>query len=175
MKSSYRSSSYFKTAVFLVLGVVFGLFALSQDALESFAGSRDNSVYKQAVLEPNQPMGQAVGIFPGRVVWVHNPDATNENCDPMEEGNSYFEPKNNNQDVIDQMLSQAIQSLTGKTSDSVAWDAIFKFHNNTRGKGEVGYQAGEKVFIKMNATSAWSGNYNDADLSKVYKSRWGSC
>jgi len=29
--------------------------------------SRDNSVYKQADLEPNQPMGQAVGIFPGRV------------------------------------------------------------------------------------------------------------
>jgi hypothetical protein len=91
----------------------------------------------------------------------------------MEEGNSYFEPKNNNQDVIDQMLSQAIQSLTGKTSDSEAWDAIFKFHNNTRGKGEVGYQAGEKVFIKMNATSGWSGNYNNDDLSKVYESRWG--
>ena len=174
MKYSYRSSSYSKAAVFLVLGVVFGLFALSQDALESLAGSRDNSVYKQADLEPNQPMGQAVGIFPGRVVWVHNPNATNENCDPMKEGNSYFEPKNNNQDVIDQMLSQAIQSLTGKTSDSVAWDAIFKFHNNTRGKGEVGYKAGEKVFIKMNATSAWSGNYNNADLSKVYKSLWGT-
>jgi hypothetical protein len=174
MKYSYRSSSYFKASVFLVLGVVFGLFALSQDALESFAGSRDNSVYKQADLEPNQPMGQAVGIFPGRVVWVHNPDATNENCDPMEEGNSYFEPKNNNQDVIDQMLSQAIQSITGKTSDSEAWDAIFKFHNNTRGKGEVGYQAGEKVFIKMNATSAWSGNYDDDDLSKVYEGWWGN-
>jgi hypothetical protein len=174
MKYSYRNSSYFKTAVFLVLGIGFGLFALSQDALESLAGVKDNSVYKQAELEPNQPMGQAVGIFPGRVVWVHNPDATNEDCDPMEEGNSYFEPKNNNQDVIDQMLSQAIQSLTGKTSDSEAWDAIFKFHNNTRGKGEVGYQASEKVFIKMNATSAWSGNYNDDDLTKVYESRWGS-
>jgi hypothetical protein len=174
MKSSYRKSSYFRTAVFLVLGVVFGLFALSQDTLELLAGSKDNSVYKQADLEPNQPMGQAVGIFPGRVVWVYNPDATNENCDPMEEGNSYFEPKNSNQDVIDQMLSQAIQSLTGKTSDSEAWDAIFKFHNNTRGKGEVGYQAGEKVFIKLNATSAWSGNYNNDDLTKVYESWWGN-
>jgi hypothetical protein len=174
MKYSYRRSSYFKSSVFLAIGVAFGLFALSQDAFESLAGARDNSVYKQAELEPNQPMGQAVGIFPGRVVWVHNPDATNENCDPMEEGNSYFEPKNFNQDVIDQMLSQAIQSLTGKTSDSEAWDAIFKFHNNTRGKGEVGYQPGEKVFIKMNATSAWSGNYNDDDLTKVYEGWWGN-
>ncbi|OGU43272.1 MAG: hypothetical protein A2000_08800 [Ignavibacteria bacterium GWB2_36_8] len=133
-----------------------------------------NNQYPTIYQNPNEPVGEAKGIFPGRVVWVHNPDATNENCDPMEEGNSYFEPKNNNQDVIDQMLSQAIQSLTGKTSDSEAWDAIFKFHNNTRGKGEVGYQAGEKVFIKMNATSAWSGNYNDDDLTKVYEGWWGN-
>ena len=130
--------------------------------------------WPMAVLEANNPMGEAKGIFPGRVVWVHNPDATNENCDPMEEGHSYFEPENTNQEVVDQMLSQAIQALTGKTSDSAAWDAIFKFHNNTRGKGEVSYKAGEIVFLKMNATSGWSGNYNDVDLSKVYASRWGS-
>jgi hypothetical protein len=174
MKYSFRNSSYLKTAFFLVLGIVFGAFTLGQDALDSFAGLKDNGLFKQAVLEPNKPMGQAVGIFPGRVVWVHNPDATNENCVPTAEGNSYFEPKNFNQNVIDQMLSQAIQSLTGKTSDSTAWEAIFKFHNNTRGKGEVGYRTGEKVFIKMNATSGWSGNYNDADLSKVYKDRFGN-
>ncbi|MCB9247276.1 MAG: DUF362 domain-containing protein [Ignavibacteriales bacterium] len=48
----------------------------------------------------------------------------------------------------------------------------FKFHNNKRGKGEVGYQTGEKIFLKINATSAWWGNYNDGDLSKVYSS-WG--
>lgn len=173
MKSAYLGSLYFKTAIYLVLGIGFGLFAVSQYGLETLAGTKDKSVCKQAVLEPNQPMGTPVGIFPGRVVWVHDPDATNENCDPMEEGNSYFEPQNNNQAVIDQMLSKAIQSLTGTTSDSEAWEAIFKFHNQTRGKGEVGYQAGEKVYIKINATSAWSGNYNDSDLSKVYSSWWG--
>lgn len=169
MKFSYRNASYSKTAIFLLLGIVFGLFALSQGGLEIFAGASNNTNYKQAVLEPNQPMGQAVGIFPGRVVWVHNPDATNKNCNPMELGNSYFEPKNFDQAVIDKMLSQALQSLTGKTSDAEAWDAIFKFHNNTRGKGAVGYKAGEIVFLKMNATSGWSGNYNNTDLTKVYK------
>ena len=72
----------------------------------------------QAELDPNQPMGNLVGIFPGRVVWVHEPDATYENCDPMEQGNSYFEPKNTNQDVIDNMLSNAITNLTGENTDS---------------------------------------------------------
>ena len=173
MKLAYVNANYTKASLFLVLGVVLGIFAVSQNGMETFAGSQDGYAYVQAELEPNQPMGQAVGIFPGRVVWVHNPDATNENCDPMEEGNSYFEPKNNDQEVIDQMLSDAIQALTGTVSDTEAWDAIFKFHNNTRGKGEVGYQSGEKVFIKMNATSGWSGNYKDSDLSKVYTSWWG--
>lgn len=157
----------------LFLFAAFLVFSFSGSSLVSIESSEDIKL-PTINLEPNQPMGEAKGIFPGRVVWAYDPNATNENCNPMEEGNSYFEQKNNNQDVIDQMLSQAIQSLTGKTSDSVAWDAIFKFHNNTRGKGEVGYQAGEKVFIKMNATSAWSGNYNNTDLSKVYKSQWGS-
>lgn len=152
-------------SVFAMVGV-FGTFSIDSQPEEEIQ-------YSTFSRPANQPMGTAVGIFPGRVVWVHNPDATNENCDPMEQGNSYFEPKNFNQNVIDQMLSQAIQALTGKTSDSAAWDAIFKFHNTTRGKGEVGYQAGEKIFIKMNATSAWSGNYNNSDLTKVY-SRFGN-
>ena len=173
MKTAHLNSSYFKATIFLVIGIVFGLFAFNQISLESFAGSRDKSSYKQAVLEANKPMGTPVGIFPGRVVWVHDPNATNENCDPMEQGHSYFEPENSNQDVIDKMVSKAIQELTGKTSDVEAWDAIFKFHNNSSGKGQVGYKAGEKIFIKINATSGWSGNYNNSDLSKVYSSMWG--
>jgi len=163
-------NSAFKTQI--VLAALLVTFTIGSNFSDN--NSELNNQYPANNIDPNEPMGEAKGIFPGRVVWVHNPDATNENCDPMEQGNSYFEPKNNNQDVIDQMLSQAIQSITGKTSDSEAWDAIFKFHNNTRGKGEVGYQAGEKVFIKMNATSAWSGNYNNDDLSKVYEGWWGN-
>ncbi|MCW8849768.1 MAG: hypothetical protein OQJ81_07300, partial [Melioribacteraceae bacterium] len=172
MKSAYLNSSYFRTVIFLFVGVIFGAVALSQYGLESYAGSQNSTAFQKAVLEPNQPMGIPIGIFPGRVVWVHDPAATNENCDPLSEGHSYFAPDNTNQDVVDAMVSEAIQSLTGATSNSDAWGAIFNFHNNKRGKGEVGYQTGEKIFLKINATSAWWGNYNDDDLSKVYSS-WG--
>ncbi|MBK7106263.1 MAG: DUF362 domain-containing protein [Ignavibacteriae bacterium] len=174
MKTAFSNSSYFRTIIFLFVGGILAVFAISQDGIVSLADSKNKYVFKQAVLEPNQPMGVPVGIIPGRVVWVHNPDATNENFDPMEENHSYFHEENFNQSVVDQMLSQAIQNLTKSTSDSAAWEAIFKFHNNTRGKGEVGYQSGEKIFLKMNATSSWGGNYNDEDLTKVYKSWWGS-
>jgi hypothetical protein len=116
-------------------------------------------------LEANQPMGTAVGIYPGRVVWVHRPEATNENCNPGAVGHEWFRAENFNQAVVDTMVSVAIRRMTGTSSDSAAWNAIFRFHNTTRGKGAVGYLPGEKVFIKTNATSSWYGQFNFSDLS----------
>ena len=168
-KIHFKNARYISGIIAFIVFLSFGSWFI----IDSAAPAQASKAKMVEDLPVNQPIGEAKGIFPGRVVWVHDPDATNENCDPMEENNSYFEPQNNNQTVIDEMLSKAIQSLTGTTSDTAAWNALFKFHNQTRGKGEVGYQAGEKVFIKINATSAWSGNYNDADLSKVYSSFWG--
>ena len=121
----------------------------------------------------NQPMGDAKGIFPGRVVWVHDSTATNRNCNPSAYGHGWFLSENSNQGVIDGMLSHGLQGLTGETTDSMAWDAIFRFHNKGRGKGEIGYQQSERIFIKINATSSWSGNINPSDLSKVQNSYYG--
>jgi hypothetical protein len=42
--------------------------------------------------------------------------------------------------------------LTGESSDYAAWDAIFRNFNQQRGKGDVGYTAGEKIAIKINHT-----------------------
>jgi hypothetical protein len=114
------------------------------------------------IVQPaNQPVGTAVGIFPGRVVWVHDPNATDENAPDTE----WFMSRYMDQTVVDGMLSAAVQNLTGQTSDGAAWRAIFRYHNSTRGKGEVDYVKGEKIFIKINATSSWSGNYRTSDLS----------
>jgi len=110
-------------------------------------------------------MGDAKGVFPGRVVWVHDSSAVNQNCVPNVPGHGWYLPENNNQAVIDGMVSTALRGLTGKTSDLAAWTAIFQFHNAAVGKGAVGYAAGEKIFIKINATSAWDGNFNTADLT----------
>ncbi len=126
-----------------------------------------------AVVEANNPIGVAKGIFPGRVVWVHNADATNENCNPSALGHAWFMPENTDQNVVDNMVSNAIKSLTGKTRDDDSWDAIFKYHNNYMGKGSVGYKAGEKIFIKINATSSWGGNFNTSNLAKVTNNYYG--
>ena len=118
-----------------------------------------------ATVAPNQPMGQARGIFPGRVVWVHDARAVNQACVVDAAGHGWFLSANNNQAVIDGMVSSALRTLTGQAGDAAAWDAIFRYHNATRGKGAVGYVRGEKIFIKVNATSAWPGNFNPDDLT----------
>jgi sugar lactone lactonase YvrE len=48
------------------------------------------------------------------------------------------------------MVSKSLRALTGKSSDYAAWDAIFRYYNQQHGKGNVGYQAGEKIMIKVN-------------------------
>jgi sugar lactone lactonase YvrE len=113
----------------------------------------------------NQPMGEAKGVFPGRVVWVHDLSAVNQNCVVNTPGAAWYLPANNNQTVIDGMVSTALRGLTGKTNDLAAWTAIFQYHNAALGKGAVSYAPGEKIFIKINATSAWAGNFNPTDLT----------
>jgi len=115
--------------------------------------------------EPNTPMGEAKGIFPGRVVWAYNPLATDENC-PNSWNKAYYMDEYTDQDQVDKMLNKTMFEITGTTSVKEAWSAVFKFHNQERGKGEVDYQAGEVIFIKINRTSSWSGNFDTGDLSR---------
>jgi len=93
------------------------------------------------------PIGQAKGIHPGRVVWVHDPEATD--WDGPGEGH-LWQDEHTDPAVCDRMMSSAIRSLTGESTDAEAWSALFRDHNKTRGKGDVGYKPGEKITIKVN-------------------------
>jgi len=97
--------------------------------------------------EPNAPIGEARGLHPGRVVWVHDPDAT----DWVGPGyGHWWEPAHTDQAVVDAMMSRAIRSLAGEASDAAAWDALIRHFNWTHGRGDVGYAPGEKICVKIN-------------------------
>jgi hypothetical protein len=111
------------------------------------------------------PMGVPTGINPGRVVWVWNPDATQEELT----GYWWF-AENNNQYILDNMVSQGLQNLAGTDNDTEAWDLLFKYFNEEHGKGTISYQAGEKIAIKINLNNCWqAGSYitedNERDAS----------
>jgi hypothetical protein len=105
---------------------------------------------------PNLPIGEAKGIFPGRVVWVWNPEATNpkfEHNDPVI-GSNFANPENNNGEVIGKMFHDGVLKLTGKKTIASAWNAMFILHNQKKSGRKAGYKKGEKIFIKINQGQA---------------------
>lgn len=98
----------------------------------------------------NQPQGTAKGIHPGRVVWVHDPNATN--WDGPGDGYSW-QSQHTVQKYVDAMVSRSIRELTGQQRDEDAWNSLFVYFNNCHGKGQVGYTAGEKITIKVNLST----------------------
>ncbi len=138
--------------IFLAVGIGMFTFLHTDDQTYAVTTNAFNDP-----LGPNNPIGEAKGIFPGRVVWVHHPDATNENCTNDDHSDAYWLSSNTDQEIVGQMFSEALKSVTGKESDAEAWDAIFKYFNIHHVKGEVGYSESETIFIKINAVTAWSG------------------
>jgi uncharacterized protein (DUF362 family) len=97
---------------------------------------------------PNQPIGQAKGIFPGRVVWIHEPKVAKWDGNPASGG--WYEDRFTDPVLAEQMLSRSLQAATGAKSDSQAWDLLLRHFNRTHGRGDVGYRPGEKVAVKLN-------------------------
>jgi hypothetical protein len=97
---------------------------------------------------PNQPIGRAQGIFPGRVVWCHEPDVAR--WDGQAQSGGWFEDRSTDPVLADQMLSRTLRLLTGAKADAEAWAALFRHFNQKRGRGQAGYAPGEKVAVKLN-------------------------
>jgi hypothetical protein len=122
----------------------------------------------------NNPMGQPFGIFPGRVVWVWDREATRSECTNTvtDDGPDFwFQDKNTDQELVSRMIDTGIQQLTGKTTNRESWDAIFRFHNERVGKGNKGYARGEKILIKCNFTSAFT--MDNETMRRNYNNVWG--
>ena len=120
---------------------------------------------------PNQPMGEGRGIFPGRVVWMHRPEAAR--WDGTAEHGGWFEDKWTDPALADQMLSTALRLQTGASSDTEAWGALFRHYNSTHGRANAGYQPGEKVVVKLNLNCSQRqadpspGLYNTPQMTKA--------
>ena len=158
MKEHWKNSRYWAMAGFMTIALVAGFFTLQADKPTVYANTFN-------IDTANVPRGVPRGIFPGRVVWSRNPDATNENCTNDDWGKAYYLPENTNMNVVNDMVTNSILCLTGKSTVREAWDTLFTYFNMKKGKGTVGYQSGEKIFIKTNSVSSAVKSTTDHSIS----------
>jgi hypothetical protein len=166
-RESMRRGRYLATGLFCTIVVAGLIFTLTHGSQLSFGGDLDERGPDDG---PNQPVGSPMGVNPGRVVWVWNPDATNENClNTFESKDFYFKPENTNKDIVRNMIRDGLTKLTAGKSISEAWDLLFKYHNQVKNKSNKGYTKGEKIFIKINqGTSRWLLTQEDKDKGYYY-------
>lgn len=105
---------------------------------------------------PHGSIGVGKGIYPGRVVWVHAPDATS--WDGWFSSERWWQTNHTDLSVVEDMMSEGIRRIAGETTDAAAWGRIFTSFNTSQGRGERGYQAGEKIAIKINLTTCNGGS-----------------
>jgi hypothetical protein len=162
----FQKYKYISAAVFGLSGVFLILVSITQNTQPVYANSK-------LLLTENQSIGKAKGIFPGRVVWVWNNDATNENCTNVF-GDGWFMPKNTNLQIADSMTRQAVLYLTNTETIEQAWEKLFFYYNSGAGKGDVSYTSGEKIFIKTNFVSSAFSTFS-SDYTILNTNRYGMC
>jgi hypothetical protein len=151
VKKHLKGDRYWVAAAFSVIAAVGLLVTFQGDAPYAYG------TYQSVLEGPNQPMGVGKGIFPGRVVWVRDSTAVNQQY-TNQSSTYWWQDANTNQTAVNGMVSKALKMLTGKASDAEAWDAIFRYYNQTHGRGDVGYTPGEKIVIKLNLNNGTSGS-----------------
>ncbi len=152
-RKSFINSKY---SLFVILILLAGSTFLSSALLNRYTSPAKATILENQDFVANDPIGIPMGLYLGRVVWVHNPDATNENL-VNEPGDYWYEDNNADQAVIDSMLADGIRKLTESNSIADGWKNIFEYFNYKHGKGIEGYSSGEKFFIKINLTNSCCG------------------
>jgi hypothetical protein len=153
-QSLANKKNYLTASALIAVGLIFGaVFFVTTNTKND---ARANiTIMNEPPDGANNPMGVGKGIFPGRVIWAWNPDATNSNTKNLP-GDAFWDFKNNDTLIIRGMVEQSILKLTGTEEFSAAWDSIFTNHNRNKKNESVGYTAGETIFIKINqGTSRW--------------------
>jgi parallel beta-helix repeat protein len=155
-------SRYVLAGIFVVLSVavIWGAICITNDNLAEAAST---GLFEQSD-PPNTPMGVAKGIHPGRVAWIHQSAATSWDGS----SNYWWSSQFNDQNLINIMLAKVVNSVAGGKTITESWDKLFRDLNKRKGKGDIGYNATEKIAIKLNLNSGGNSNRVDASPQMVY-------
>jgi hypothetical protein len=145
-KHKLFEAKYIAAFLFLIIGLGSAYVFTAQSASESRA---DNV---EIWYKPNLPLGEAKGIFPGRVAWGHNPNIASWDG----KTGFWWEDQYNNQDETNKLFTQTILSLTKEKNEKQAWNVLFRHFNKTKRNQDLAYQSGEKITVKINENNTSS-------------------
>jgi hypothetical protein len=162
-------SRYVAAGSFLLVALFVMVLSITNNPQISFGSTQDQTKWGPDD-GPNQPMGKAMGVNPGRVVWIWDPEATNENCKTgFATQDWYWKPQNIDEKVAGTMFRKALNKLSGKRTAAESWDLLFRSFNIRKSNTDIGYSKGEKIFIKINqGTSRWLLTREDKDKGYYY-------
>ena len=146
-KLRFKQSRYLYGALFMFLALAGSLFVLSRETGNASAKSN-----KEWIVIPNQPVGTAKGIFPGRVAWVHDPAVATWDG---KTGN-WWDENVTSQPEADKMLNESLTTLTGEKTEKKAWIALFRYFNSRHERKNQDYTPGQKIAIKINTNNTYS-------------------
>jgi hypothetical protein len=154
-KLSFRHSNYFTGIIFILLALGGSIFILSRET-----GIASGKSTAEWVVVPNKPVGTANGIYPGRVVWIHDPavamwDSVSGN---------WWDDNVVSQKETDKMLKESLLNLTGEKSEKNSWKALFTYFNSKHNRQGKSYQDGEKIAIKINTNNTY-GHVNSPEIN----------
>lgn len=148
------SNPYSRRSVLKAAAASLALVGVSE-ALKEPAIAERTTLYDYSPKQRNVPMGTARGVFPGRVVWAHDPRAAHWSGDRKSISDQWWMDSSTDQARVDAMLSTNLRTLTGAGTDEGAWKIIFRYYNEqmaVRRKGE--YKQGEIVALKLNLNNS---------------------
>ena len=102
----------------------------------AIAAAEITTRYNFQPAQRNVPLGLARGVYPGRVVWAHDPLAAHWTGHIESTTDQWWMDQSTDQPRVDAMLSSTLRQLTGAATDDQAWKTIFAYYNS-RARGKV--------------------------------------
>jgi len=141
---NYRRARFLMATLFLFISAFLSVTFFVQNNVPSFASEN--------ITTPNMPVGTALGIFPGRVVWSFDPAVAKFDG----KTGYWWDEKNTIQTEVVRMFKSSLITLTGQTEEAAAWDALFKNFNERKNNTLLGYTTNQKIAIKINQNNTSS-------------------
>jgi hypothetical protein len=154
-KFHFGKSNYLYASLFMAAAVLFSAIFFARKA--EVASAKPAADW---VIIPNKPVGTAKGIFPGRVVWIHDPRVA---IWDGKTGN-WWDENVVSQSEADKMMQRSLLELTGGKNEKDAWASLFSYFNRNHGRKVLTYLPTQKIAIKINENNT-SGHQNSGEIN----------